>query len=140
MASRPRPAAAAPAAEARATRAVVCTWCNERTQVAPSAKSVVCPHCNKRLVIEDFRTASYHAVRQLATCGDVVVEKKGHVVAAVRAANVLVEGKLTGNVTASGTVTVGKAAVLKGDIVAPRLRVEGGAVVAGFLQIGVEPA
>jgi cytoskeletal protein CcmA (bactofilin family) len=104
--------------------------------VAPSAKSVVCPHCNKRLVIEDFRTASYHAVRLLATCGDVTVDKRGHIVAAVHATNVLVEGKLTGNVTANGCVTLGQGAAVKGDIEASRLRIESGAVLSGFVRIG----
>jgi hypothetical protein len=121
---------------ARDGRAVLCTWCGAATTVAPSAKSVVCPHCNKRLVIEDFRTASYHAVRLLATCGDVFIEKKGHIVAAVRATNLTVEGKLTGNVVAHGRVEIRKTASVKGDIQAALVRIESGASVSGQIHVG----
>ena len=115
---------------------MLCTWCGAGTTVALTAKSVVCPHCNKRLVIEDFRTASYHAVRLLATCGDVYVERRGHIVAAVRATNLTVEGKLTGNVVAHGRVEIRKSACVKGDIHAALVRIESGAVVSGLVRVG----
>src|ERR1051326_1805780 len=114
---------------------VSCTWCAGQTNVAPSAKSVVCPHCNKRLVVEDYYMTSYHAVRLLATCGDVFIDKKGHLVAAVRATNLTVEGKLTGNVVAHGRVEIRGGASIKGDIEAPIVRIESGATVNGAVRI-----
>lgn len=88
-------------------------------------------------MVEDFRTATYHAVRQVATCGDVFIDKRGHVVAAVKASNVTVVGRLEGNVSARGRVEIKATARVKGDIVAPALRVESGATLEGRVRIGV---
>jgi cytoskeletal protein CcmA (bactofilin family) len=100
---------------------------------------VFCPHCNKRLVVEDLHVERYYAVRELATCGDVVVEGRGHVVAAIKAANLIVDGRVQGNVIAAGRVRIGKRASVTGDIQAPRILVEAGAKLKGFLRIGAAP-
>lgn len=120
----------------KATREVACTWCGGGTSVSPSAQSVVCPHCNKRLVVEDFRTASYHAVRLVATCGDAFIDKGGHVVAAVHSANLTVAGKLAGNAVVAGRVIIQSTASVKGDVKAAKLRVESGATLEGHFAIG----
>jgi cytoskeletal protein CcmA (bactofilin family) len=86
-------------------------------------------------VIEDFRTARYHAVRLLATCGDVYIEKAGHVVATVRAVNATVAGKLTGDVTVARRLIIQKTGQVRGDIQAAQLRIESGAVIDGFVRI-----
>ena len=101
--------------------------------------SIFCPHCNKRLVIEDVRIQRYYAVREIATCGDVVVGKRGHAVAAIRASNLIVEGKVSGNVVAVGCVRVGSTASVTGDIRARGLFVEDGAAIHGFLRIEGTP-
>ena len=117
---------------------VCCTHCDRETEVAPRAMSVFCPHCNRRLVLEDIRVRKYYAVREIATCGDVVVEKRGHVVASIKAGNLIVNGKVQGNVRAAGSVSLRPTATLLGDIHAPRLLVQNGATLAGFLRIGDE--
>ena len=40
----------------------------------------------KRLIIEDYKIKTYKSVRELLTCGDIVVEKRGHVRALIKAA------------------------------------------------------
>ena len=102
------------------------------------AISGVCPHCNKRLEIEDVHIERYYAVRKLAICGDVLIDQRGHVVAAVHAANLTIKGKLKGNVRVRGRVRIGKTALVSGDIEAPLLRVENGAELCGYLRIGDE--
>ena len=72
----------------------------------------------------------------MATCGDIIVEKHGHVVAPVKVGNLTVKGKLQGNVQARGRVRVHKTGSLKGDVSAPSLRVDNGAKIEGFLCIG----
>jgi predicted acyltransferase (DUF342 family) len=119
---------------------VRCTHCEGVLEVAPRAMSVFCPHCNKRLVIEDIRIQRYYAVREIATCGDVVVGKRGHAVAAIRADNLIVEGKVSGDVVAVGCVRVASTASLTGDIRARGLSVEDGAAIHGFLRIEDAPA
>ncbi len=119
-----------------AVKQVLCTHCEQKCDVGHRAMSVVCPHCNKRLILEDFRITGYHAVREFVTCGDVVVEKSGHVVALCKVGSLAVKGKVQGDVTARGRVSVHKTGLLKGDVRSPALRVESGAKLAGFLRIG----
>jgi cytoskeletal protein CcmA (bactofilin family) len=118
------------------TKRVSCTNCGEGLEVGPRAISGVCPHCNKRLVIEDLRIRAYHAVRKLATCGDVHVDESGHLVATVQAVNLTVMGRLSGDVRVSGRVSIGKTGSVTGDITAPSLQVENGAELWGQLHIG----
>ncbi len=115
---------------------VFCTHCGQPTEVGDKAISVVCPHCNKRLITEDIKVATYHAVREFATCGDIVVEKSGQVVALVKATHLTIRGKVKGNVIARQCVTILKAGSLKGDVQAPAMQVENGATFDGFLRIG----
>ncbi len=98
--------------------------------------SVFCPHCHKRLILEDYKIKTYYAVREFYTCGDIVVEKKGHVVAPVRAGTLTVKGKVQGSASTQGTVNIAKTGSFKGDIEAPSLHIESGAVIEGFLRIG----
>ena len=115
---------------------VVCTYCEVETEVAARAMSVFCPHCKKRLILEDFKVKSYHAVREFFTCGDVVVEKRGHVVAVVKAGQITIKGKVQGEVTSRGPATITKTGSLKGGLCAPALNIEKGATLDGFLRIG----
>ena len=118
------------------TRSVVCTNCERVSEVASRAMSVFCPHCKKRLILEDYKIKGYYAVTDFATCGDIVVERRGFVVGPVKVENLTIKGKLQGQVTARGKVTIGKGAWIKGDVVAPRLQIKSGAIVDGFLRIG----
>jgi cytoskeletal protein CcmA (bactofilin family) len=98
--------------------------------------SGVCPHCNRRLLVEDVRINMYHAVRKVATCGDVWVGERGHLVASVQATNLTVQGKLTGDVLVSGRVVIGGRGSVTGDIDAPLLAMDSGAALSGYLRIG----
>ncbi len=121
---------------ASGSKTVVCTHCQDECEVAKRAMSVFCPHCRKRLILEDYAIKNYTSVRELVTCGDVVVEKRGHVRARVKAGNLTVRGKIQGDVTARGFVKIGKTAHLIGDLEASILEIEDGAVLEGFLSIG----
>jgi len=115
---------------------IVCTYCDGESEVAARAMSVFCPHCKKRLILENFKIKSYHAVREFFTCGDVVIERKGHVVAPIKAGHITIKGKVQGNVTSRGPATITKTGSLKGGLEAPVLHIEQGAELDGFLRIG----
>lgn len=117
-------------------KVVHCTHCTGRAEVAEKAMSVFCPHCKKRLILEDFRIKTYKAVREFATCGDVVVEKRGKVAAQVLAQNLVVKGMVQGNVRAREKIEIGRTGQVHGDISAPRLVVKAGAKIRGFCRIG----
>jgi cytoskeletal protein CcmA (bactofilin family) len=90
------------------------------------------------VILEDYKITSYYAVREFFTCGDIVVEKKGQVVAPIKVGNLTVKGKVQGDVSARGTVTLAKGATLKGSIEAKHIQIEPGAAFDGFVRIGVQ--
>lgn len=118
-----------------AAKQVICTHCGRPSEVGGRAMSVVCPHCHKRLILEDFKIRGYHGVTEFATCGDILVQKSGHVVAPIKVTTLTVRGSVQGSVLARGAVTVGKTGTLKGDVEAPSLVVEKGGVYCGYLTI-----
>jgi len=122
-------------AKESARKEVVCTHCDQTLEVGARAMSVFCPHCKKRLILEDFKITSYHGVREFATCGDVVIEKRGHVSAVVKVMNLTVKGQLQGNVRARGAVWLYKTARCHGDIETSSLRIDSGATINGFVRV-----
>jgi predicted RNA-binding Zn-ribbon protein involved in translation (DUF1610 family) len=119
-----------------ALKVVICTHCGGDSEVGRRAMSIFCPHCRKRLILEDYRIKGYKAVRELATCGDIVVERRGQLFATIIAENLTVRGEVRGNITARSRVAVGKTGRLTGDVDAHSISIEGGAVVSGFFRIG----
>lgn len=122
-----------------AAKCILCPYCSQPTEVALRAMSIFCPHCRKRVILEDYKITSYYAVREFFTCGDIVVEKKGQVVAPIKVGNLTVKGKVQGDVSARGTVTLAKGATLKGTIEAKCINIEPGASFDGFVRIGPAP-
>jgi hypothetical protein len=121
----------------KAVKRITCTHCGCVSEVARRAMSIFCPQCRKRLILEDFKVDSYYAVRDFSTSGDIVVEKKGHVVAPIKVGNLTVKGKVQGSVTALGEVKLTKTGWFKGEIEAKSLCVEAGGVLDAVLRIGV---
>ena len=118
------------------SKEVICTHCREACTVAKRAMSVVCPNCRKRLILENYHIKNYTSVRELVTCGEVMVDRRGHVRACIKAGTLTVKGQVQGDVRARGLVKLSRTARFVGALTAPSLQVEGGAVVEGFLQIG----
>ena len=119
-----------------AVKQVVCTSCGKECDVARRAMSIFCPHCRKRLILEDFKITSYYAVREFFTCGNIVVEKNGHVVAPIKVGNLTVKGKVQGRVAARGEVRLTKTGSLKGEIEAASLKIDAGAYLDAVVRIG----
>jgi DNA-directed RNA polymerase subunit RPC12/RpoP len=113
------------------TREVVCTHCDRPIEIPATAMSVNCRHCHRRVIIEDLKIKTYHAVVRLATAGRVEVARKGTVVAAVRVRDLEVDGQVKGNVTALGHVAVTKRGTILGDVSCKSLQVQPGARLEG---------
>lgn len=120
---------------AASVKQIICTHCGQASEAGQRAMSVFCPHCHKRVVLENYKISGYYGVVEFATCGDIVVERSGHVVAPIKVSNLTVKGKVQGRIKARGKVLIGKTGSIKGDIVAPMLSVEPGGKLQGFLQI-----
>jgi|SRR5678815_402834 hypothetical protein len=120
------------------TRTVQCYHCRHRFEVSRQTLTTVCPKCSKSLTVEDVVIKTAHGVRKIQTCGRLVVQKKGHVIAQLIEAHdgVEVEGILEGKVISGGPVRIGPKASWKGDCSAPTLEVElGGKIERGFFVI-----
>jgi len=98
--------------------------------------SVTCKFCSKSLKLEDVKITRYEARRVIETCGTVTIDKKGHVVSDVRCVNLLLRGKLKGDVVGLNKVEVAGDAELKGDVTAGSLNIAPGAMLEGFYRIG----
>ncbi len=117
------------------TRQVICTYCSGCNEVGLRAMSVFCAHCRKRIILEDYNIKTFQAVAGYATCGDVIVHKKGLVTAPIRATNLVVKGVVKGDVTVRGRVEISATGSLMGRVCAPSLRVDDGASLDGFCEI-----
>lgn len=120
-------------------RTLTCYHCAHVFGVSAKAVSCNCPKCSKLLQIQDVVIKGTHSVRKLQTCGKILVEVKGKLIAPLIQSSLGVEvlGSLEGNVVTPGPVRLGKKASWKGDCTAPTLSVELGAVVTrGYFHIG----
>lgn len=114
-------------------RSVQCYHCRRRFEVGVRAVTVSCPGCHKRLVIEDLVIKNAQAYTKLQTCGRVVVQRRGHVMATLVEAHAGIEvlGVLEANAITGGGVRIGPKATWKGDLAARTLRVDAGARIVG---------
>ncbi len=67
--------------KAASARTVQCYHCRKAFGVGARAMTITCPKCFKRVQIQDIVVESAHGVTKLQTCGKVIVEKKGRVIA-----------------------------------------------------------
>lgn len=115
---------------------IVCLYCEKPQEVSRRAVQITCKHCYKSLKIEDVLIKQYEARRAIETCGVVVVEERGNVIAdRILCGGLIVRGRVKGGVISRGAVLVGPKADLIGDVTAPSLAVGAGAVLNGFYKI-----
>ena len=124
-------------------RRIACYHCHHAFDIGTSAKTGSCPKCSKRLLLEDVVVKALEAVRRIQTCGRVIVQKKGRVIAQLVEAKegVFVEpgGVLEANVVSGGLVRIASKAVWKGDCRAPSLAIEDGCVIhGGYFEVPSE--
>lgn len=104
-------------------------------KVSARALSVSCPHCHRVISLENLRIVGAHPGRALATCGDVRIEAPARLNLAIIGRNVVILGRVRGPVSASEAVEVGPTGHVIGDITAPKIVVQDGAVINGRCQM-----
>jgi cytoskeletal protein CcmA (bactofilin family) len=131
----PLPSSPAPSAAANA-RTVTCYRCERELSISSRAISLFCPHCHQRLVVEDLRLIGSHPGRELATCGDLIVESAAKLhLHRVVATNVLVRGFLAAHVTARGTLEIAPTGRIEGPVEARAIIVRDGGLLHGPCRI-----
>jgi len=120
-------------------RAIRCYHCGASFEVSARAMTVGCPKCGKQLLVDDIVVKTTQQVRKLQTCGRIVVQPKGRVVADLVEAHEGIEcrGLVRTKCYQGGPVLIGAKGTWKGDCAAPSLRVEAGAVIEqGLFTVG----
>jgi len=114
-------------------RRLQCYHCRHRFDVGAQTHTTSCPKCSKMLLVDDVIINTLQAVRKIQTCGKVVVQKKGRVIAQLIEAHegVFVEGVLDANVISGGLVKIGAKALWKGDCRALSISIELGSTISG---------
>jgi hypothetical protein len=119
-------------------RLIQCYHCRHRFEVGAKTMTTSCPGCNKPLMVEDVVVKGLEAVRKLQTCGRIVVQKKGRVIAQLVEAHlgIEVDGVVEAGAFQGGPVRIGEKGEWKGDCRAPVLHLEaGGRIHGGFFTI-----
>ncbi len=129
-------------AKATGPHLVECYLCGHRFEVGARTMSTNCPGCNKPVIVEDVVVKGYKPVKRLQTCGRLVIQRGGRVVAERIEAHKGIEcnGALHGEALSGGPVLLGAKAEWKGDCRAPVLRIKKGAVIlAGRFCVPEDP-
>ena len=122
-------------------RQIACYHCGHLLDVSAKAMSTTCPGCHKAIKVEDLVVKTYVPVNDLQTCGKIRVTKRGRVAAKnVHSGDTLwLEGSIEGSVIADGNIKLGPKSSWKGKKLAgPKLIVQDGAALDGFVQVGPE--
>ncbi len=105
-------------------RDVCCFSCNHRQRVSTSAQSSICPQCGSYIDLKDFKISGSFG-RSIQTQGEVVITSKGEVTSAkIACGAALIEGKLRGNLSCTGTVAVKMHGKLLGSVDTHHLVIE----------------
>ena len=119
-------------------REVRCYHCRGVIFVPATARSASCPLCHRGLVLDNLRVRDNGFAGKLATCGKVMIEKKGRAVTrqieACEGIDIL--GAVEAKVTSLGPVFLGSSARVKGEFHAPTIVIEPGATLDGVFRIG----
>ncbi|MFH0939767.1 MAG: polymer-forming cytoskeletal protein [Planctomycetota bacterium] len=118
-------------------RIICCTNCSGSQEIPAAAQSVICRHCNASIRVTDQKITQYSATVSLETCGSVVIEKKGALVAQKRvvASELMLKGSLKGNIVIYDTAHIAAGAQMVGNLKARALIVDDGATIKGFIQV-----
>jgi len=96
---------------------VQCYHCKHRFEVSARAESTNCPGCNKTLFVGDIVISKLKPVKEVRTCGRIVVKKSGRIIADLVEAHrgVDCQGNIDAKTVIAGPVMIGARATWKGD-------------------------
>lgn len=105
-------------------RDICCFSCGHRQRVSTSAQSSICPQCASYIDLKDFKISGQFG-RSIQTQGEVIITSKGELTSAkVACGTAQIEGKVRGNISCTGTMSVKMHGKLVGGVEAHQLIVE----------------
>lgn len=115
-----------------------CFACGGEILATAKAVSARCAGCGRSVSLQDVIVRGAQRLGKVQTCGRLIVEKRGKLIASSidAAEGVEVQGAIEAKVSTLGTVTLGPKAKWKGDCRAAGVVVQPGAVIeAGRFEI-----
>ncbi|MEM7627348.1 MAG: polymer-forming cytoskeletal protein [Planctomycetota bacterium] len=120
-------------ARALPPKTVQCYHCDHRFEVGGRAQSTSCPGCYKSVIVHDIEIGNQVGPKtELKTCGKIVIKKRGRLICQTVVAHdgLTCEGIIDARTVASRMpVTLGKKSNFKGDLTAPSVDIQAGAVI-----------
>ncbi|MDQ6655570.1 MAG: polymer-forming cytoskeletal protein [Verrucomicrobiota bacterium] len=117
---------------------VECFDCKAKQEVTSAASSTTCPKCSAHLDLRDYKITTSFS-RAIRTHGEVHVTARGDLSSSnVVCTAALIEGKVRGNLTCTGTVTVNCVGKIPGRITAVHVLVDRKADVQFFRRLQVK--
>lgn len=120
-------------ARALPPKTVQCYHCDHRFEVGGRAQSTSCPGCYKSVIVHDIEIGNQVGPKtELKTCGKIVIKKRGRLICQRIVAHdgLICEGIIDAKTVASRMpVTLGKKSNFKGDLTAPSVDIQAGAVI-----------
>lgn len=113
------------------TKKIRCPYCHAEQKVLRQGLSTSCNKCRKRINLRDYAISSTFVVRELITTGMVLIGENGHLTAEIHVGSMIVDGKVTGNVTVDDRIEIHSTGKVFGNIRARRLLISEGAVFVG---------
>lgn len=120
-------------------RTVQCYFCHRHFDVPAKAMSLSCPWCYRRVTLDDVVVKGECFAKAVQTCGRVIVQPKGKVVASLIEGRMGVEvyGTIDGPTRSGIRMYIAATGRVTGGISAPSIYIEpGGRVGGGLMQIG----
>lgn len=99
-------------------------------QIGPSI------HITGQIFAQEPLTIAGHVTGSIDVTGHpVIVTDSGHIAADIIAHTIVIGGNVSGKLLADGRIVVSKTATIEGDLSAPAVSVDDGALVQGHLEI-----
>ncbi len=121
-------------AKAAGSKTVQCYHCRQQFDVGARAMTVACAKCGQRVIVHDLEVKNAQGVTKLRTCGKIIVERKGKIIAQLVEAHqgIEVHGTVDAKrVCVRGGVLMGAKATWRGDLRTERVHIETGAKIQG---------
>ncbi len=113
---------------ARAPRKIACHECGQTHDPQGQTDSTVCPACGTTIQLQDIEILA-HSTRMVETRGTVHVGPEGFLNSTrIVCGNAVVEGRIAGKVTCSGTLRLRGSGLCRAQITTQRLIIDRGAV------------
>ena len=116
-------------------RGISCPYCSAHQLVAAVAESIFCRKCHEYISLKDHVLDKIQVLESIVTRGNILVKRKGEIRGDLTGNTVDVKGSVEGNLSADRRIYLRASARVHGDVSAPRVVMEDGAILVGKCEV-----